>query len=223
MKLAPADGATTSGSDGGSQASLPAVVEEVTPEIVQLLRDNRLPVDEKASKIISQVFAVSRRVSYRGMLPPAEMLEDFERVQPGLGKQIVGWTDYQIHHRIDLEKVTTHGEERRLDLSQRYSFFLQMLSLVIAAAVVGGMLYLDRFNWVGAIIVLLIVAMTIGGSQVAHVVGRIVSNTIPSLNGKTADEDDDEDERPQPRKEQKKQPANNRSNSGKASRKGRRR
>lgn len=114
---------------------------------------------------------------FRGPIPPAEMLAEYDRIQPGLAKQIIGWTEKQQSHRQHLEIVTTQGSERRQDRSQTYAFVVAVAGILGAATVgIFG-------NWVAAAF---IVVACVGGPATASILARWLDRSLPSPDSKSS-------------------------------------
>ena len=69
--------------------------------------------------------------SHRG----TKHLADYERAIPGLGKQIVEWTETQRKHRQALEKQRTDGAEHRMDRGQILAGVVALGGLIVAGIV----------------------------------------------------------------------------------------
>jgi hypothetical protein len=59
----------------------------------------------------------------------------YREVREDLPDQIIGWADSQIRHRMELERVTTAGAERRKLVGQLGSFGVALTGLFLASAV----------------------------------------------------------------------------------------
>ena len=73
----------------------------------------------------------------RGSLPimPPEILGEYERRFPGLGRKLIDWTEEQRNHRQSLERLRTEGSERRMDRGQLIAGGAALWGLTIAGAV----------------------------------------------------------------------------------------
>lgn len=97
--------ASAAGQDGPSpqepQGSLAQVLQEaleVTPEEARTLGAR-----------LEHKIEVSVQQSFSGPLPPPHTLAQYERLSPGLLKQIVGLAERQAKHRQELEQVAVRG------------------------------------------------------------------------------------------------------------------
>lgn len=120
-------------------------------------------VDPERPEVQRAIMIAARM--YAGPIPPAEMLSEYEALQPGLAERIIGWTEDQQRHRRGLELLTTRGSEKRMDRGQLFSFGIAGLG-IIAAAIVAS------YNTNAAIAV---IAVCVGGPAVATVVARIIA------------------------------------------------
>ncbi|WP_158306006.1 hypothetical protein [Azospirillum sp. B510] len=131
---------------------------------------------------------------------------------PGLDRKIVEWANSQHYARIEREKLTTEGSERRMDRAQRNSMIIATLGLILAT--VQG---IWGNAWLGGIIA----AVAVGGPTAATILSRGMSRGLPDDN-----EGDGGDDRSrskgtstaQPTKPAKQSPAGQRGNPPAASR-----
>jgi uncharacterized membrane protein len=69
-----------------------------------------------------------------GPFPPPAELEKYESLMPGATKTLFSNFINQSNHRMELEKETIRGDNRRADRRQFFSFILGMSCLAIGAA-----------------------------------------------------------------------------------------
>jgi uncharacterized membrane protein len=94
-----------------------------------------LTIDQPPHHLQAQVTSVS----YQGLLPPPEMLAQFNQVIPNGADRIVTMTESQIHHRQALETRVVNGNVSSQKLGQLYAFLLGVLAI-------GGGIGLIAFN-----------------------------------------------------------------------------
>lgn len=68
-------------------------------------------------------------------LPPAEYVEPWEKLIPGIGRQIVVWTEQQGDHRRRLETFRAERTEQRLDRGQFIAAAVALVGLMLSAFV----------------------------------------------------------------------------------------
>jgi hypothetical protein len=68
-------------------------------------------------------------------LPPAEMLQKWEPLFPGITAKFVDWTERQSRHRQYLEKLRTERSENRMDRSQMIAAAVALGGLALSALV----------------------------------------------------------------------------------------
>lgn len=142
--------------------------EIVPPQIAKVLP--QLPPEAAA--------VVFEAVMHSGPIPPAEFLASYpEDIQ----RKIVEWADNQHKHRIELENLTTHGNESRMNRGQWMTAGIAFSS-VVAAAVVG---VLTPGNW---LVPAIIVAIGVGGPSVAATIGHALGHYMSRTEEKTPDQ-----------------------------------
>lgn len=154
----PAEKSVAESSPTAGSASPPTSSEVIPPAVREALEKRGVDPEKAEVKL---TLSVARMFS--GPIPPAEMLAEYDALQPGLGRELIGWARAQQEHRRGLEQLTTRGAEKRMNRSQTYSFILALLSIGggIFAAWLG-------LHWIAAIIVV----AGIGGPNAATVLAR---------------------------------------------------
>ncbi|MEI8397061.1 MAG: hypothetical protein WCF85_20235, partial [Rhodospirillaceae bacterium] len=110
---------------------------------------------------------------HSGPIPAPFQIREYNEAKPGLGDLIVGWADSQHTHRLALEK----NAEARIDRSQKYTFFLGILGILVAGAVgIYG----------SSTVAIAIACVSIGGPNAATIIGRLLAR-IPDRTGSAAD------------------------------------
>jgi uncharacterized membrane protein len=100
---------------------------------------------------------MKRESSMRGPLPPPELLIEYERALPGLGKTIVGWAEQEAKHRRKQDEnefsLVDYTVRKQLSLQERgmtYGLIVALAGFVatvllayhgaaVAAALVGSL------------------------------------------------------------------------------------
>ena len=94
------------------------------------LIDRMVPdLDERIEHIIEV-----RQENYRGPLPQARQLEEYERILPGAAERLFDMFEKQSHHRMDVEKLVIEGE---ISSKTRGQWFAFILGLVVYAGSIG--------------------------------------------------------------------------------------
>lgn len=99
-------------------------------------------------------------MKFQGSLqyPPAEILEGWERLYPGITRKLVEQSERQTRHRHGLETMRTNRSEDRADRGQKIMACLAGLGLVLSAAVgIFG-------SWIAACVLAIV---SIGGPAAA--------------------------------------------------------
>lgn len=105
----------------------PDNLEEIPQELQEFMDElEALPKEDKARAILSIT-----RSSYRGPIPPPELLEGYERILPGSADRIIAMTERQQNHRIDLEATVVTSNAKDAHLGVIFAFILGLL-------VIGG-------------------------------------------------------------------------------------
>jgi uncharacterized membrane protein len=153
---------------GGERAKI------LPPSLVSALEgagvDPRDPSVTKALAISLSVMTASASLP----LPPPSVMMDYEKALPGLNAKLVEWTERQSQHRQSLERETTHGSERRMNLSQIFTATIALVALVLSA-------YEGQYGnpYVASVIAI----VGIGGPAAAVYLarsGRLSGNKLPS-------------------------------------------
>ena len=82
--------------------------------------------------------------SWKGPLPPPEVLRSFEEIVPGAAGRILDMAERQSDHRIQMEKTAIVGDSRRSYLGLAAAF-------ILSSAIIGGGIYLiiNDHDWAG--------------------------------------------------------------------------
>jgi len=64
-----------------------------------------------------------------GPLPPPEILQKYNQVEPGLAERIVSMVEKQSEHRRSLEKKVVFSGERRALLGQIMAFVIALVGI----------------------------------------------------------------------------------------------
>ena len=86
-----------------------------------------------------QVSAISSS-SYQGPLPPAEQLENYERILPGAADRIITTYEKQVDHRHKLETSYCNSACRDATTGLYAGFFITLIALCVS----GLLIYFDK-------------------------------------------------------------------------------
>ena len=78
-----------------------------------------------------QEFGITAAIR-KGPLPPPEEMQKYENLYPGATKLLFDNLIKQTNHRIELEKITIQGDNKRADKAQWISFIIVMMILSLA-------------------------------------------------------------------------------------------
>jgi Flp pilus assembly CpaE family ATPase len=85
-------------------------------------------VAEEAGQRFSDIVESRLEVTeHRGALPPPEVLTEYDRRFPGLGREIVSWTSTQVRHRQRLESTAVNAAIRQAQRGQAIGFVIVLL------------------------------------------------------------------------------------------------
>ncbi|MCK6440683.1 MAG: DUF2335 domain-containing protein [Planctomycetes bacterium] len=106
----------------------------------------------KATSSSSQI-AVQKTTAYAGPLPPPEMLEKFERIQPGFAERIFVMPEAQHKHRHEIERKALEAQIAEVTTlrveSQRGQYFGFLIA--ITALICGAAVAIWAEGWSGAL------------------------------------------------------------------------
>lgn len=142
----------------------PPAPDAVVEAIKGILAEMGITEEDPRLRII--LTEVRTAVSYRGPIPPPEMLAGYEQIYPGLAKEIVDAWHEQRTHRMSIEDRSSRGGETRMDRSQRNSLIVSLAGLGVA--LVGAII-------VGWLFGVLVAVIAIGGPNAATIVARFMS------------------------------------------------
>ena len=99
------------------------------PKLIKVIES--LP--EKEREVVKAMFmAISIKESFRGPIPPPEMLAKYNDAFPDGAQQIFNLTKEQSVHRMDLEKSTIKEQQKQGRNGQIFGFILGFFGLLIA-------------------------------------------------------------------------------------------
>lgn len=135
--------------DTGLEESIKADNSEVIPQEIQEFMDEleALPKEAKAKAILS----ITQR-SYRGPIPPPELLAGYESILPGSADRIIAMTERQQKHRIDLESTVVSSNAKDAHLGVIFAFILGVLVIGGGIAIIlldKGVALGSTFSFVG--------------------------------------------------------------------------
>lgn len=79
-------------------------------------------------------------VSWKGPVPPPEVMSQYEDLAPGSAKQMLDMAHAQQQHRMDMEKMVVSGNNRRAERGQVMAFSVVLLAFGFA----GWMVFLGQ-------------------------------------------------------------------------------
>lgn len=108
--------------------------------------------------------------SFQGPLPPPAILEDYDRINPGLANEIVAWARDETKHRHAMEQKAISIDERLAKSYVREILLGQIFGFIIAMAFLGAAIYLALRGYELAAAAL--GSLGIGSIVVAFIAGR---------------------------------------------------
>lgn len=200
MAEPPEDTALPTGSGGTGKSRIPPEVAALLENAIKQGIDKALhapgiqlpppqenAIKERVSREVTVAFQHEISASYQGPLPPPEMLGEFERVVPGLGRQIAEMAAKEQSHR--------HSWERRALLNDVFmqSGALALGSILAGVAIVGAIFLgmSDRTIPMGILLslpVLQMVRSIVGRDQSSKEPVTISKTVVPKTKGKRRQE-----------------------------------
>lgn len=131
-----------------------------------------LPKD-KREEVTQLIVGIAESHVFRGPLPAPEMFREYEKVLPGLSREIVDMAKDQQSHRMELEKKYVSSSILQSSRGQVMGFILGILCII--GAVVSAYIHESTL------------ACILGGTTLLGVVVVFVLNRLPWKSGNTED------------------------------------
>lgn len=113
-----------------------AVLEDLKSEGVEISTDVTKVLeslsDDQRKVIVGALYAIEESSSFRGPLPPPEMLKGYESVLPGASERILKMAEKQQDHRMYIEKTIVERQIRQSGNGQIWGGILSALFGAIA-------------------------------------------------------------------------------------------
>lgn len=106
------------------QAELKKEGVEVPYDVTEIL--SSLP-EEKRHIIVGALCAIEKSSSFRGPLPPPEILAGYEKILPGASERILSMAEKQQDHRINMEATIVKEQTRQSANGQLWGAVLATL------------------------------------------------------------------------------------------------
>ena len=108
-------------------------------------------LESPSSDASGQLLGVRVRTSWRGPLPPPDILRQYDAVAPGVGERILAMSENAQQHRINLEREASDRENKVLGLADKvvsndasqsrrgqwFAFVIALLGIVIGALLIA--------------------------------------------------------------------------------------
>lgn len=102
---------------------------EVPTNVTKVLES--LP-DDKRRVIVGALCAIEESSSFRGPLPPPELLKGYEEILPGASERILKMAEKQQEHRMHIEKTIVERQTKQSGYGQIWGGLLATLFGLIA-------------------------------------------------------------------------------------------
>lgn len=102
---------------------------EMPTDVTEVLKS--LPED-KRRVVIAALCAIEESSSFKGPLPPPEILEGYEGILPGASERIIKMAEKQQDHRMFIEKTIVERQTKQSGHGQTWGGVLAVLFGVIA-------------------------------------------------------------------------------------------
>ena len=99
------------------------VIDNLEPEELEIIKG--LPVEKQAKLAVF----MSKTSSFRGPIPPPEILKGYDEIMNGGADRILTMTEQQLSHRISLEKDVVKQQQKQSGRGQVMGFILATLCL----------------------------------------------------------------------------------------------
>lgn len=126
--------------------------------------------DSNVERIPPQQHAQIIASSFQGPLPPPAILEDYDRIHPGLASEIVAWARDETKHRHAMEQKAISIDEKLAKSHVREILLGQIFGFIIAMAFLGGAIFLALRGY--EIAAAALGSLGIGSIVVAFIAGR---------------------------------------------------
>ena len=100
-----------------------AIAAVATPELAETLEK----LDDKQREVIIQQIQSIEERSFRGPLPPPDVMRGYEDIVPGAADRILAMAEKEQQHRFDCEKKIIKGSIFESRLGQWFAFTLSVL------------------------------------------------------------------------------------------------
>jgi Predicted membrane protein len=126
-------------------------------------RPNSPAPSQKAPGVSSSTSITVQKSEFHGPLPPPELLRQYNDIIPDAAERIMLLFEQQAAHRMDLERRTIYGDNKRAGWGI-------VCGTVVSLTVLGAATYLvaTGHDWAGA---------TLAGIDIAGIVGVFVYGT----------------------------------------------
>jgi uncharacterized membrane protein len=116
--------------DGGDGRSRPPVLPPATPVPPEVVVEDERTGGKRVSMVSASL--------HMGPLPPADVLEKYDRIVPGSAERIIGWVETESQHRRarEIEAQAQYGSFMATQLSQAKLGLI--LGFILALAAMGA-------------------------------------------------------------------------------------
>ena len=101
---------------------------EISTDVTKVLESL---TDEQRKVIVGALYAVEESSSFRGPLPPPEMLKGYESILPGASERILSMAEKQQEHRMHIEKTSVDRQTKQSGNGQIWGGVLAVLFGII--------------------------------------------------------------------------------------------
>ncbi|MGO9485384.1 MAG: hypothetical protein ACLPX9_12485 [Rhodomicrobium sp.] len=107
------------------------LAENLPPEILEIL----YKIFEKAGEDPAKMSLFAGKIkwsSYRGDLPPAEIIGEYEKAYPGSGSWLLDRIATQSNKRLEIAQLQAQGQEDRANRSQWLGFGVAVVGIAVS-------------------------------------------------------------------------------------------
>jgi hypothetical protein len=107
------------------------LAESIPPEILEVI----YKIIEKAGEDPAKMSLIAGKIkwsSYRGDLPPAEIIGEYERAYPGSGAWLLDRITSQSNKRLEIADLQAKGQEGRANRAQWLGFYVAIVGITVS-------------------------------------------------------------------------------------------
>lgn len=137
-----------------ARVEIDPVVEEITKRI-----SNLIPVQQRA-QVVAQVISLVKEERFSGPIPHPKHFEEYERILPGSGRELLDMAKSNLTHSQDLQSRALGADIDDMKEGRRLGF--AALVVLMVGAIICGLLNKDT------------IALALLGATVVGTIGQLI-------------------------------------------------